>query len=177
MCARKVIENPDEIDIRVSEVVQAYLDDKGWYSSAHQRVEEDDEVIFMLEFAAENVASIPVKIVARDKAHQLLFIAACPYVIPESRRVEVVGKVTDLNTTIAVGAFVLAMDEKILTFRTGIDFIKADTDINKNLIDCHAKLVFETLDEALPEFTQLFFAGGEPIQTLEDYFAAKRNLQ
>jgi len=174
----KKLEMPSkEADVRVSDVVQAYLDARGWYSSSQQRVDDEDEVVFMLEFAAENVASVPVKVVARDKAHQILFIAACPYIIPSSRKVEVIGKVIDLNTTIAVGAFVLAMDEKILTFRTGIDFLNAREDITKNLLDCQTKLVFETLDEAMPEFSKLFFAGGEPVQTLEDYFAAKRNLQ
>jgi hypothetical protein len=160
-----------------SEVVQEYLDERGWYSSHNQRAEEEDEVVFMLEFAAEHVASVPVKIVSRDKANQLLFIAACPYVIPDKRKIEMIGKVTDLNRSIAIGAFVLALDEKILTFRTGIDFLNAEQDLNKHLLDCQTKVVFETMDEFMPEFTELFFAGGEPVQTLEDYFEAKRNLQ
>lgn len=160
-----------------SEVVKSYLETRGWYSSQTERAEDGDEVVFMLEFAAENVASVPVKVVARDKANQLLFISACPYVIPDKRKIEMIGKVTDLNRSIAVGAFVLALDEKILTFRTGIDFLNAEKDLTRNLLDCQTKVVFETMDEFMPEFSQLFFAGGEPLQTLEEYFEAKRNLQ
>lgn len=167
-------EKNQEQEVTASGAVLEYLNSRQFHIGDIHREEEDNATTFTLEFSADNVASIPVRIVARDQARQVLFVAACPYVIPETHKFELIGKLTDLHRSISIGTFVLSEDLRICTFRTGVDFLDASKDLSPGILDCQMKLTLETLDAAIPELMPLLFSPDSPAQTLEEYFKGRK---